>query len=98
MNVRTLKTTVAGFAPNTLPAHTHTATYLGEPARPAGLYRVVTSFADVTDPTHMVRVPMTPHETRAYAAWLVSEADHADYMNEGRTEDTEPRVIHPDDL
>ena len=93
-----VRTIVAGFAANTMPVHTNSATYLGETAREEVMYRVVSVFTDVAKAGHRVVVPMTPQEARAYAAWLVAEADHTDYMNEGRTEDTEPRAVHPDDL
>lgn len=91
------KTTVIGFAKDWKAAWTSTATLLGEPKRGEEMTRVMGTFSDVADPNRRVVIAMTPQEARNYAAWLTLEADYADYLNEGREEDVEPRVKHPED-
>lgn len=90
-----LRTVVAGFVPGVRPVNVHANTYRNEATRPEGMYRVVSRFADVSNPNVAILVPMTPAETRAYAAWLIAEAGHVDHMNNGHEEAVEPRVCDP---
>ncbi len=95
--LKKIKTVIAGFRTEGVPAYATVSTYLGETGREFGLYRVATMFADVTDPNRRIVVPMTPREARAYAAWLTMEATYADHLNEGRVDAGEPRVKNPDE-
>jgi hypothetical protein len=94
--LKKIKTAIVGFRREGVPAYTSSATYLGESSREAGMYRVATTFADITDANRRATLLMTPQEARVYAAWLTMEAAYADHLNEGRVEDVVPRVVAPD--
>jgi hypothetical protein len=92
-----LRTVIAGFVPGVRPVNVHAIGYQGENPLPGETYRVVSRFEDVSNPSVSVLVPMAPVEARAYAAWLIAEADYADHRNNGVPEDVEPRVGLPED-
>lgn len=93
---KVVSTRIAGFTPDTLPAYHSPATFRSEPDGRGCLERVVTTFTDIAEPSRRVTVPMTPEEARNYAAWLIAEADHVDYLNAGYVENHTPRVVHPE--
>jgi hypothetical protein len=95
--LKKIKTAIIGFRREGVPAYTTAATYLGESSREAGMYRVASTFADITDSNRRFTLTMTPSETRNYVSWLLMEADYADHLNEGRVEGSTPRVFHTDD-
>jgi hypothetical protein len=92
--LKKIKTAIIEFRREGVPAYPTAATFLGEVSREQdGLYRVATTFTDITDPNRRFTLPMTPQEARAYAAWLIMEAAYADHLNDGRGDDTPPRVL-----